>query len=242
MHELSSIWTKAFDRASGDSRRLVVRSECDIPVPPEIVGWWQDVAEDRDVSGTLRVLEFNPSLPFGEAIQDDSAVVYISRDERVIPHVFLRSNGAHEIRHLEQRMRPWLVDWFVREKLIQNLLKADGLKNPDADFFNRHHEELPDEADAFMFEKEVAGFDARPFAAAVRKALNGGDVWPNPSKYVVQVTRPLGRSKTLFDRARSPNQMEKQASDSCPNAPDGKHAFLFNSPQCLRCRKVFDRR
>jgi len=242
MDALYSVWTRAFDRASGDSRRLVVRSECDVPVPPEIVGWWQGVAEDRGVSGAIRVLEFDPRRPFEEDVRGGTAVVYASGDKRAVPDVLLRSSGAHAIRHLEQGQRPWLVDQFVRDSVAQGMLRADGLEVPDAGFLRRHRDEMPEEVDAFLFEKEVAGFDARPFMAAVRKAVRGADAWPSPERYVVSATRPIGRSKTSFDGGARQGAAEKQAEDACSGAPDGKHAFLFGSHQCLRCRKVVERR
>lgn len=168
-------------------------NQTQVIVPPEIVGWWQDLADDRDVRGTLTILPFTDKTAFGEVIGNYKAVTYAAQDDRITPLIFLRSNGAHEIRHLEHNQRPWLVDWYVRESIVNSLLKAEGLLKPTLDFLDRHHDELPEEVDAYTFEKEVAGFDARPFAAAVRKAMKGEGDWPNPQKYVVRTTRPIRR-------------------------------------------------
>lgn len=179
----------------GMQRQLKVVNETRVDVSLDTIGFWQDLADDRDVLGTLRLLPFTSETPFGEVIDRSHAVVYVSGDERITPDIFLRSNGAHEIRHLEQNQKSWLVDWFVREKLIANLLRADGLQHLNKDFLNRHHEELPDEVDAFVFEKEVVGFDSRPFAVAVRLAMEGRGDWPNPARYSVRVTRHLLRGE-----------------------------------------------
>ncbi len=188
---LLDLWRRPFAKIKGMERRLRVVNDSGVDVPLHVIGWWQDLADDRDIGGELRILPFTPETFFGEIIRGDRAVIYASTDERITPLVFLRSTGAHEIRHLEHNQKPWLLDLYVREQLIQRLLRADGMKNPDHEFFDRHHDELPEEVDAYVFEKEVAGFDGRPFAAAIRRAMRGEESWPNPERYKVRVTRPI---------------------------------------------------
>lgn len=197
---LSSIWSRPFSKAQGIARQLHVTNETKVVVPIEVMRFWQDVADDRNVKGTLRILPFGDKTPFGEAFGKDKCVLYVSGDPRVTPIQFIRGNGIHEIRHMEQNTKPWLIDDVARARLIKQLLIADGISpqaanfhdkinNPDSEFMEKHHEYLPEEVDAYVFEREVGGFDGRAFSEEVRLALKDQAPWPDPKKFIVPMTR-----------------------------------------------------
>ncbi len=232
--DLSSIWRRTLERAAGesDNRRLKVVNESGVPIPLEIFRFWQDVADDRGISALLRVLPFTSISPFGETIDGKNAVVYASPDPRVTPPAFIRSNGVHELRHLEQHLRPWLIDEKARECLIRDLLKADGLTKPDDNFFARHHAHLPEEIDAFSFEHEVAGFLGDDFSTAVRAAMQRDAGWPDPKEFTVPVTRRILVQDASADSAprmqpepRAEKTVAKSTDEEPAPATTGKGGF-----------------
>ena len=199
--ELLSLWTPEFRKVVGPAfKGLAISNESSIPVPEAVLLWWRMVAADRGVRGALRILPFDKSEPFGEIIRDGTAAVFVSDDEHVTPMEFVRSNGAHEIRHLEQNQKPWLIDERKRSDLVRLLLRLDGSADPeDKGFLQRYHDYLPEEVDAYIFQKEVSGFDGRPFSEQVRKAMKGQTSWPEASRFIVPVTRPIRASGSNVD-------------------------------------------
>lgn len=194
--DLSSAFRASILKAAGvaTERSLKVVNETSVPFPWSSVRWVQDVYEDRKLApGRIRILPWTPDRPFGETLGATQAVVYASTDSRITPLTFLESNIVHEIRHLEQNQREWLIDDEARNELIAKLLRSEGLTTPDSEFFNRHHAVLPEEVDAFTFEMEVSGFNGQKFARALDLAMEGRGPWPDPERFRVPGGRRIQR-------------------------------------------------